>query len=214
MASRYRSSVVALIPIRDPGEGKTRLADRLSRRERAALAAAMLADVAAAVRTGPVDRVVVAASGPTGAAAAGALGLDVLLDPPSAASLDDVLDAATGRLLGTATLVVIAADLPQLRPDDVAELVAVDAQVAVAPTADGGTGALLRRPPAVIGTAFGPGSAAAHLHLGHRAGVETRTVSLPGFRHDVDTWEDLVALGDDVVGRATAALLARLRTAG
>ncbi|MDQ3931665.1 MAG: hypothetical protein M3252_02360, partial [Actinomycetota bacterium] len=71
--------VVALVPLRTPGTGKTRLGgggtggrpgragQMLSPEERAALAAAMLADVAAALRCVPIDRVVVAASGPEAA---------------------------------------------------------------------------------------------------------------------------------------------------
>lgn len=202
--------MVALIPLRDPGSGKTRLAPHLTASERAGLAAAMLSDTVGAVRAAPVDRVVVAASGGTGAAAASALGLDVLLDPPTAPSLDQVLRAATARLSGASALLVIAADLPCLRPEEVAALLDIEAQVVVAPTGDGGTGGLLRRPPAIIPTAFGPGSAAAHMRLAHQAGVQGRTASLPGFRDDVDTWADLRALVDAPVGPTTAGFLQRI----
>lgn len=202
--------MVALVPVRDPGAGKTRLAHDLSERGRAALVAAMLADVTAAVRAAEIGRVVVAASGPTGAATASALGLDVVLDPPSATSLDQVLTAALLRLGTVAGLLVVAADLPCLHPGEIAEMVATDAQVVVASTGDGGTGGLLRRPPGVIPTAYGPGSAAAHMRLSHEAGVHARTVSLAGFRHDVDTWEDLCALKPGGVGAATARFLERL----
>lgn len=203
--------MVALVPVRDPGAGKTRLSAHLTPRQRAALAAAMLADVTAAIRAAPVARVVVAASGPTGAATASALGLDVVLDPPSATTLDDVVGAALQRLGTVSTLLVVAADLPRLRPEEVAEMVDIDAQVVVASTGDGGTGGLLRSPAGVIRTAYGPGSAAAHMRLSHEAGVHARAVSLPGFRHDVDTWEDLRALDPRAAGNATARFLQQLR---
>lgn len=202
--------MVALIPLRDPGSGKTRLAPHLSPSERAGLAAAMLSDTVGAIRAAPVDRVVVAASGGTGAAAASALGLDVLLDPPSAPSLDEVLRVATARLSGASALLVVAADLPCLRPEEVAALLDLEAQVVVAPTGDGGTGGLLRRPPAIVPTAFGPGSAATHMRLAHQAGVQGRTASLPGFHNDVDTWADLQALVEAPVGPTTAAFLERI----
>lgn len=207
---------VALVPLRSPG--KNRLADTLAEQERDALSRAMLADVAAALRASPIDRVVVAASGTAATAAARALDLAVVTDPPATCSLDAALQAA-GRSLGrVGTLLVVMADLPRLHADDVAAVLATDAAIVVAATADGGTGGLLRRPPGVMGTAYGPGSAARHRALARAAGVGARTVDLPGFRHDVDAWGDLSSLPPRAVGPATgavvASLQARLQTAG
>ncbi len=205
-----RGPVVALVPARAPGEGKTRLSDELSPSERASLSGAMLADVARALAASRVDRIVVAASGPEAAAAASALGLDVVLDPPSVRSLNAALGAAQLRVGAAGTLVVVTADLPRLSPRDVDTLVATDAQVVVAGTDDGGTGGLLRRPPGAIAPAYGPASAARHLARARAAGFATVALDLPGFRHDVDTWEDLLALRRGPIGSATAAFLAGL----
>lgn len=201
---------LAVVPLR--GAGKTRLRSGegpgLDERERAVLASAMLSDVLAALRAAPVDNVVVAAADATAAAVAGALGIDVVRDPPRA-DLDAALHAAvTAVACGTA--IVITADLPCLTPDDVAALLEREAQVVVGPTADGGTSALLRRPPTVIPTAYGSGSAGRHLELAQEAGLTTAVVDRPGFRVDVDTWEDLLAIRSAPVGRATAAFLERL----
>ena len=62
---------VALVPLRSPGHGKTRLAPDLDRDARAALAGAMLADVVTALRAAELH-VVVAAGGEAAAAAASA----------------------------------------------------------------------------------------------------------------------------------------------
>lgn len=199
---------VAVVPVRSPGTGKTRLAPALSTVERAQLAGAMLADVTAALRgAAGVDRLVVAASGPAAAAAAATLGVDVLLDPPSIRGLDAAVHAAASRIGPAAALLVVTADLPRLEPGDVDTVLAHGAQVVVVPTDDGGTGALLRRPPGVIGTAYGPRSGRRHVALARSAGVDVAELTLPGFRHDVDTWEDIRDLRRGSVGSATAAFL-------
>jgi 2-phospho-L-lactate/phosphoenolpyruvate guanylyltransferase len=200
--------IVALVPLRAPGAGKTRLASRLTVEQRAALAGAMLADVCHALEGVPVDRVVVAAGGASAVAAAAALGVEVIHDPPGRPGLDASLRAAASRLRPAGTLLVVTADLPRLTPADVRAVLDADGEVVVAPTLDGGTGALLRRPPGVIETAYGPGSAARHLRLARAAGVRASTVRRPGLSHDLDTWDDLHHLRATDAGPATAAVIA------
>jgi 2-phospho-L-lactate guanylyltransferase len=202
--------IVALVPLRAPGTGKSRLAGALRVEERAALAGAMLADVCRALAGSPVDRIVVVAGGPAAVAAAAALGVEVMADPPGSRGLDAALRAAANRLPRHGTGLVVAADLPRLRADDVAAVLAVDAQVVVAPTRDGGTGILLRRPPDAVPTAYGPGSAARHLVAARRAGLATAVLERPGPRDDLDTPADLARLRAGDVGPATAALLRTL----
>jgi 2-phospho-L-lactate/phosphoenolpyruvate guanylyltransferase len=204
---------VALVPLRAPGAGKTRLAGHLDVDQRAALAGAMLADVAAVlVGCRALDRVVVAAGGPSAVAAAAALGLEVVADPPHVRGLDGALRAAALRIGHARQLLVVAADLPTLTPDDVDAVLACPAAVTVAPTRDGGTGALLRRPPDAITTTYGPGSCRRHLRLARAAGWTTAVVDRPGFAFDLDTVEDLRLAGTGRVGPATAAVLAALPT--
>jgi 2-phospho-L-lactate/phosphoenolpyruvate guanylyltransferase len=202
--------IVALVPLRSPGTGKTRLAPRLSVEQRAALAGAMLADVCHTLARSPVDRLVVVAGGSSAVAAAAALGVDVLHDPPEVVGLDGALRAAAARVGRTAGLLVVTADLPCLTVPDVEAVVTSDAEVVVAPTADGGTGALLRRPPSAITTAYGRGSAARHLRLARDADLRALLVRRAGFAHDIDTWEDLRRLDRGRVGPATDAVLAQL----
>lgn len=213
-----RGPTVALIPLRSPGQGKTRLASTLTAEERAALSGAMLADVVAALRDSAVDRIVVAAAGTAAAAAATAVGAEVLHDPASVTDLaprdrlDAAIAAATAQLRIAAQLLVVAADLPHLRGADVDEVLAADAEVVVAPTRDGGTGGLLRRPPAVCSTAYGPRSATRHVAAAHAAGLGAVRLEVAGFAHDVDVEGDLGrSRGDPALpplGTRTAALLA------
>ncbi len=211
MSSAPDAATVALVPLRAPGVGKSRLAGTLSVEERAALAAAMLADVVAALRAAPVDRIVVAAADADAASAAEALGVETVADPPSSRGLDAALAAATRRLGPVGALLVVAADLPCLTPADVERIVLPVAQVVVAPTDDGGTGGLLRRPPSVCPTAYGPGSADRHLELARAAGCTSVRVQLPGFAPDVDVAADLAGLQGvhrDRLGPRTAEVVA------
>jgi 2-phospho-L-lactate guanylyltransferase len=202
--------LVAVVPLRDPGRGKTRLSPSLDPDARAALAGAMLADVVAALRGADLE-VVVAAGGPAAAAAAAALSADVVVDPPGTRSLDGAVEHARRRLEPLAGLLVVQADLPALTADDVRAVVDGDDAVVVAPTDDGGTSALLRRPPAVIPTSFGPDSGRGHRRLAEAAGLTPRVVRRPGLARDVDVLADLQALDRGLVGPATAIVLARLR---
>lgn len=199
--------VTAIVPLRTGG--KTRLAPVLASSERAALAGAMLADVASALHAARVERVVVAAQGPPAIAAADALGLEVLPDA-SEGGLDQALRHAATRVGRSEGLLVAAADLPRLTAADVEQVLACPAAVVVAPTRDAGTGGLLRRPPDAIPTAYGPGSAQAHLRRAADAGLRGQVVSAPGFAHDVDTLADLEQLQRGPLGAATARVLAEL----
>lgn len=223
VAAMRHSPTVALVPLRAPGSGKTRLAGGgpnlgLSRDERAALTGAMLADVAAALVASRVDRVVVAAGGTEAAVAAAGLGLDVLGDPPGASSLNAAIRSATARLRDAGALLVVAADLPGLTAEEVDLVLEEPTDVVVAPTRRGGTGGLLRRPPHAIRPAYGAGSAARHLGLAVTGGRSVASVHLSGFHEDVDTWDDLRRAAARRVGPATAAFLAtitdRLTAAG
>lgn len=201
--------LVAVVPLRSPGHGKTRLAPVLARDSRAALAGAMLADVVGALRAAGVD-LVVAAGGAAAASAASALEADTIMDAVDVTSLDGAIEHARRRLAPLEALLVVQADLPTITSDDVSALVEGDDAVVIAPTDDGGTSALLRRPPTVIRTAFGPGSGGLHRRLAEAAGITPRLVHRPGLALDIDVLDDLRRLRSQPVGPATAAVLASL----
>lgn len=203
------TTTLALVPLRSPGEGKTRLASVLGTTARAELAGAMLADVIAALTAAGVDRPVVVASGPAAAAAAAALGIDVMTDAADVRTLDEAIGTAVARLAPVDELLVTMADLPCLTPADVAALLATTAPVGLAATTDGGTGGLVRRPAEVMATAYGPASATRHATLAHARGVAYELVHREGFARDVDTAADLAALAGWSTGPATRRWLQR-----
>lgn len=203
--------VVALVPTRSPGAGKSRLSRELDTDQRAALGTAMLADVVAALAASSLDRIIVVAAGSKAVRAARGLGVEVVADPPPATGLDAAVAAAVERLPEGTDVLVAMADLPCLSPTDVEELLTSPAEVVVAANDDGGTGGLLRRPGSAMRTAYGPRSAAAHARLAAAAARSVEVVHIPGFGFDVDTTRDLDRLrGRTDVGARTAGFLRAL----
>ncbi len=205
-------SVAAIVPFTTPGRGKSRLRRWLTPAQRAALATAMLRDVLDALASTRVDDIVVAARDGHAAAAARARGVHTIEDPPGRSTLDTVVASAAATVDAAHDRLVLMADLPRLVPDDVEQLLASTTEVVIAPTCDGGTAALLRRSHVVMPTAYGPGSADAHERLASQRGLSVSRLDTPGFRHDLDTIEDLRALDINDLGQHTREVVAHLTT--
>ena len=181
-------------------EGKSRLG-RLSRKTRALLAHAMLADVVdACVALGPT--VVVA---PAGTEATGAT---VLADPGGGqgAAVRSGLDAAVATG-GGAPYLVVNADLPCVTARDLFTLAGAvpDGGLAVAAAVDGTTNALALSSPDIFLPVYGPGSASRFAALG-----PSNTIDAPNLMDDVDTLEDLERLAPRV-GPHTRKALEQIR---
>jgi 2-phospho-L-lactate guanylyltransferase len=196
-----------VLPVKHAALAKSRLAPPAGI-DRTDLARAIALDsLQAASACAAVGRLVVVTSDPVVGAAAAQVA-DVVADPAS--GLLGAVHAGVDHALtrhGGGPLAVLLADVPALRPADLA--VALDRcgghAAAFVPDAEGtGTVLLAATVPARLSPAFGPGSAARH-----EAGDAVRLdLDLPSLRRDVDTWEALqqaLALG---VGPATAAVTA------
>jgi len=186
---------IALVPIKRLSAGKSRLPPRLSRDRLEALSIAMLEDVVEALSSAPsVSRVVVVTPDEVVARTAEAAGAEGLLlgDP----GLNASLDAATRRVApnGEATLIVLG-DVAGVRSDDIETLHSALREsgggVALAPSSDGGSSALLRDPGNVIACAFGPESARAHREAARAAGIPFVERKLPSLAIDLDQPDDL-----------------------
>jgi 2-phospho-L-lactate guanylyltransferase len=100
--------------------------------------------------------------------------------------------------IGASGLVVLPADLPQLIVKDIDALVSAapyERSLAIAPTHDGGTGALFVQPPDVLPPRFGIDSFARHKAAATELGIPIYEVYRPGLASDLDTVEDLEACG-------------------
>lgn len=182
---------VAVVPVKPPAVGKSRLG--LTGDRRRDLAAAFALDtVTACLATGAVAQVLAVTDDAVFARDLASAGCAVLPDGPSGdLNTTLVLAAAEAhRRWPGLRPVAVCADLPALRPDDLAEALAIAAtheSAFVADAAEVGT-TMYAATTATFLPRFGPGSRAAHLAGG---AVEIPGL-LPSLRQDVD---DLVDLG-------------------
>jgi 2-phospho-L-lactate guanylyltransferase len=95
--------------------------------------------------------------------------------------------------LGATTAMLVPIDVPRVTPADFSQLAAAARPgLVVVPSADGtGTNALVRTPPNVIESRFGPGSFRAHLDQARAKGAPADVLRLPGLMFDIDTPEDV-----------------------
>lgn len=215
---------IALIPVKRLEQSKSRLLPELADAARQALTLAMLADlIDALARSGCIDRIAVTTPDPQVAARARAAGAEVLIRPEP--GLNAALEDAAVRLAPAEgeALVIVLGDVAGALPEDFRRLVSAagpagaggsaGAGVWLAPSADGGTSALLLRPARAIPFCFGPASASRHREAARAAGVAYHELALPSLAIDLDQPEDLAAfLATSGGGERTRALLGSLRT--
>lgn len=185
--------VVAVVPVRSPREGKSRLSGVLSVARRSALVQSMLARVLTALRgarhidhiviVSPEDRVEV----PTG--------VELLQDHGT--GLNGAVRLAQQSLTGRFdAMLVVAADAPQVTSEELDRLIdrATAEQVVVVPDRHGeGTNALWMTLPSTLFPQYGVGSAEAHVEAAIKLGLRVTRIEIPGLSHDVDVPDDLKA---------------------
>jgi 2-phospho-L-lactate guanylyltransferase len=197
----------AVVPVKGGPLSKSRLA--LPRDVRVALATAFARDTVAALRRAdPRMPVLVVTGAPDVAEWARGDGADVVADPGT--GLDGAVAAgvAAAGPRGASHAAVVLGDHPALRPEEVRAALALASghDRTIVPDAVGSGTALLGMPTApVVRTAFGAGSAAAHVLMGFVA----LEAEVPGLRLDVDDAQDLAAAVRLGVGRHTGVALAR-----
>jgi 2-phospho-L-lactate guanylyltransferase len=194
--------IAAVVPVKALPSSKSRLRRDFDTSFVERLATAMLRDVLAAlVRVPALGRVVVVTPDTDVAEVARSAGAESLVrDDPG---LNPAIEAAAAEVTdgpGDGVLVVLG-DVAGARSEEIAQLLeALDGPgVALAPSRDGGSSALLRVPRDVIPAGFGPESAEVHRERAKRAGVRFLEVALPSLAIDIDRREDLAALLDSPV---------------
>jgi len=193
-----------VVPVRRLVAAKTRLASLLTPSERGAVALAMARDVVAASVAQRGWETWVVSADPA-----------VLGDAERAGAVPVVeegtgLRAAVGQAerravdRGVGELAVILADLPWITPASLARsLEPPDAVVGVRAGSDGGTNALVRRPPTAIPALFGRASFARHREAAARMGFALREVHQEELAFDLDRPDDVRRLlADGRGGRA------------
>lgn len=185
-----------IVPQKPLTLAKGRLASVLDPRTRAALSLSLLRRVCGTLRAAQdVEGLVVMTLDPDIRVRASAWGVRTIPDP--APGLNHALAEALVSLSnGSHGLLVVAGDLPFLRPADIAALFSARPPrgIGLAPSKDGaGTNALLLPPGIVLRPAFGRGSLAAHRRQALALGLTVTEIARPGLAFDLDTPADFAA---------------------
>jgi 2-phospho-L-lactate/phosphoenolpyruvate guanylyltransferase len=208
-----------LIPVKDTANAKTRLAGLLSPEERTRLAWTMFEDVSCAVSaTLGLDRVVLVSSFKPAIEHARGLGWEVLVEQTQdseSASVDWASRVLAER--GFDTVMRLPADIPLVEARDIDELFSIELQspacVLVASREGTGTNAIIRTPPILFPSRFGPNSLALHQQEAARAGVECLIVNNRRIALDIDDPNDLKLLFETGSATKTHSALAKMRFA-
>jgi len=189
----------ALLPVKSPARAKERLATVLSAAQREQLARLMFGRVLEVLlQARGFDRVVVASDDADilrRAHCAGAAPLAETMQNGHSCSAD----WAAGKCLqwGATTLFMVPIDVPLLTARELeavldSALAMPEPRLVIVPSADGaGTNALVRTPPDVIESRFGPGSFAAHISQANEKRVAVAVARPDGLVFDLDTPEDV-----------------------
>ncbi len=182
MGDTDRAMLFAIVPLKSMYLAKGRLAGVLSPAQRASLAFQMSEHVQATLRDAGISPVRV-----------------VNGDHDLNADVQEA--AVVAQMQGATDLLLVMADLPYLATDDIAALIEAGrkSEVVIAEAKDGGTNALLLKPPTAMRFAFSREQPSARSHAEHaRAnGIEPVILKRPGLARDIDTPDDLAALVSD-----------------
>ncbi len=217
-----RPRIAILIPVKSTTRAKGRLAQVLDLEARQRLSLTMLEDVLAAVMPAAgtlVEAVYVATSDPEAMAIARTSGA-VVLEEKEQRSESHSVDAAsrTCARQGVDAMLTIPADIPAIRPEDVATVLSAaggDRALVLVPSRDGrGTNAIWRRPPLAIASRFGFDSFRKHRAEAEARGLAWLALEVPRLAVDIDEPEDLEVFLELPGETKTRTLLERLGVTG
>jgi len=196
--------------VKELSKAKQRLTAHFSAVARIELADALWQDffnVAAAARN--VDKVFVVSAEPRVLDRARRFAWEVISESRQVSESDSV-DFASRWCVehGVDALLRLPVDLPLIQPCDIESLFSglpSGSATVIVPSRDGdGTNALLRKPPTLFPSRFGPGSFAKHLAEASRVGSQISVVRNPRIEVDIDDVDDLRLLSaQDVRSNAT-----------
>ena len=194
----------AVLPVKELGPAKRRLADVLSPRQRRELSRAMVEDVLetlAGVQT--LDGIAVVSRDPVVAALGQRYGARTVIERESRSQSAAVTAAATmlaGE--GAAGVIAVPGDVPLATPAEIERVLAVQAtapsvrpSMTIVPNRDKrGSNCIACSPPDALPFRFGEDSFSRHLDAARRRGVFSQELRLPGLELDIDTPADLAIL--------------------
>jgi 2-phospho-L-lactate guanylyltransferase len=186
-----------VLPVSSLEDAKSRLAPVLDSMERAALTLAMLEDVIDSTVAMPAWQTWVVSPDEAVLEVAAKRGVVPMTEerPTLQAAIAQAEEEAAGR--GVDSLAVLLPDVPLLTPASLTRALHTLGPVVIGPSRDdNGTNLLLRRPPGVVASSFGPDSYRRHLQAAAEADVPVAVVESDEIGSDLDVPEDiLVVLG-------------------
>lgn len=186
----------AVVPVKEIGEAKQRLAVSYAPAFRQGLVRAMVEDVLAALAAAPLAGLVVVTLDPVAADLARRYGARIF-ETGARDGQTGAVRAAVARLAaeGCRTMLTMPGDIPRVTADEVRQLIAKHKAApafSIVPAHDQrGSNAILCSPPDVVPLSFGNDSFLPHLDTARRHGIEPTIVPLPGIGLDIDNPIDL-----------------------
>lgn len=187
--------VFAAIPVKSLSKSKSRLSSLLQPSERSMLTASMLRDVLNAVKNSmTVSDAIIVSPDTDVLKLADGLGVQSLLQTGSGLNeaVVQVVDWCLEK--GGSSILILPSDIPLVTSEDINEITALPSEpraVVISPSLDGGTNAMLQRPPGVIPPRYGSDSFRMHLDSAAAARVEIEVYRSPRVSLDIDSPEDL-----------------------
>jgi 2-phospho-L-lactate guanylyltransferase len=191
-----------LIPVKEFHRSKNRLAPHFSQSARASLVEAMCEDffgIVAAARG--ADRVFVVSAERRALDLARDRGWETVVETEQVSESHSV-DAASRHCAqrGVTALLRLPIDIPLTIPADIEAILkeaSAEPCAVLVPSREGtGTNALLRSPPDLFPSHFGPGSFALHVAEAERRGARVKILPHPRIAIDVDELDDLRAVAE------------------
>jgi 2-phospho-L-lactate/phosphoenolpyruvate guanylyltransferase len=204
----------AVVPVKERGGAKERLAAILRPEMRQALALAMLEDVLAAVTATPgIAGLLVITVDPEAGRLAASYGARLIEEGARSGHTGAAVAAA--RLLvaeGRAGMLTLPGDIPLVTPAELAQVLAAHPPApsfTIAPSHDErGSNAIACSPPDAVPLHFGENSFYPHLRAAEAHGIKPNVLHLPGIALDIDNPEDVVSfMHIDAPTRTRAALV-------
>ncbi len=187
-----------LIPVKDLARAKQRLAPLMTQEERTRLAWAMLENTfAAAAAARNVDRVAVVTLYTPAIELAGKYGMELIAETEQISESVSVdFGSKEAKKRGATAVLRLPIDLPLITSSDIEMILEHDQgkpSVVIVPSRDGaGTNAILRRPPDLFSSHFGPGSLAKHLAEAAALKADCKALELPRIALDIDDPNDVL----------------------
>lgn len=190
-------SVFAVIPVKTLLKSKIRLSMVLNPQERQTLTLAMLEDVLKAVKCSMVCQTVVISSDRTVKELANNFGVSCLKERKH--ELNQAVKQATEWCIqnNANSVLILPADIPLIIPEDINRIVKLcpkGTSVVISPSQNGGTNALLQKPPDLIPTHFGPNSFRKHKTEALHKGILAKVYRSKRVATDIDSPKDIEKL--------------------